>query len=102
MYKAIKGALSPAVWAAGTLVSPIVAPLATGAAAGMVASENHGKIATVAAGTAGTVGGTILGTLGAPVIGAACAHVFVHGLDELSDQSDDEQDPESFIKYINA
>ena len=36
------------------------------------------------------VGGAAVGLLGSPVIGGAIAHGFVHGIDTLSDQSDDE------------
>ena len=90
IHKGIKAVLSPAVWAAGTVASPILTPIATGAAAGMIGNEASGKKAAVAAGTAGTVGGAALGIVGAPLIGAGMAHAFVHGTDFLSDQSDDE------------
>ena len=90
IHKAIKAALSPAVWALGTAGSPIITPIASGAAAGMVGNKASGKKVAVAAGTAGTVGGAAVGLIGAPLIGAGLAHVFVHGIDGLSDQSDDE------------
>ena len=90
IHKGIKAVLSPAVWALGTVTSPILTPIGVGVAAGMIANEEMGKTAAVAAGTAGTVGGAALGIVGAPLIGAAYAHAFVHGTDELSDQSDDE------------
>ena len=90
IHKAIKAALAPAVWAVGTAASPIITPIASGAVAGMVGNEASGKKAAVAAGTAGTVGGAAVGLIGAPLIGAGFAHVFVHGADDLSDQSDDE------------
>ena len=78
------------VWALGTAASPIITPLSTGVAAGMVGNEASGKKAAVVAGTAGTVGGAALGIVGAPFVGAGFAHAFVHGVDPLSDQSDDE------------
>ena len=90
IHKAIKAALSPVVWAAGTAASPFVASVASGVAAGAVGKVKSGNTAAVAAGTAGTVSGAVLGTLGAPLVGAGMAHLFVHGLDTLSDQSDDE------------
>jgi len=93
IHKAIKAAFSPAVWTLGTVTSPITAPfiaIGGGVAAGMIGNEASGKAVAVAAGTAGTVGGLALGTVGAPLVGAAYAHAFVHGVDELSDQSDDE------------
>jgi len=93
IHKAIKAAFSPAVWTLGTVTSPFMAPfmaIGGGVVAGMVGNEESGKVAAVAAGTAGTVGGLALGTVGAPLLGAAYAHAFVHGVDGLSDQSDDE------------
>ena len=90
IHKGIKAALSPAVWALGTVASPILTPIGTGAIAGVIANEASGKKAAVAAGTAGTVGGVALGIVGAPLMGAGMAHGFVHGIDGLSDQSDDE------------
>ena len=91
IHKGIKALLSPAVWALGTVTSPILTPIGVGVAAGVVANEEtSNKAAVAAAGTAGTVGGAALGIVGAPFIGAAFAHAFVHGTDELSDQSDDD------------
>ena len=52
--------------------------------------KDKGKKAVVVAGTAGTIGGAAIGTVGAPLIGAALTHVFVNGLDRLSNQSDDD------------
>ena len=90
IHKGIKAALSPAMWALGTVASPILTPIGTGWLAGDIANEAVGKKAAVAAGTAGTVGGAALGIVGAPLVGAGFAHYFVHGIDDLSDQSDDE------------
>ena len=90
IHKGVKVALSPLAWVAGTLASPVITPITTGAVAGMIGSEASGKKAAVAAGTAGTVGGAVLGIVGAPLAGAGVAHMFVHGIDILSDQSDDE------------
>jgi len=93
IHKAIKAAFSPAVWTLGTVASPFAAPfiaIGTGVGAGILGNEAGGKAGAVAAGTAGTVGGIALGTVGAPVVGGICAHAFVHGMDELSDQSDNE------------
>ena len=90
IHKAIKAAFSPAVWALGTAGSPIIIPLVSGVAGGMAGNDMSGKKAAVAAGTACTVGGAAVGLLGAPFVGAGFAHAFVHGIDELSDQSDDE------------
>ena len=87
IHKGIKAVFSPAVWALGTVASPFLTPIATGALAGEVANEASGKKAAVAA---GTVGGAALGIVAAPFMGAGFAHAFVHGIDELSDQSDDE------------
>ena len=89
IHKPIKAAFSP-LWPLGTAGSPIITPLVSGAAAGMVGNKMSGKKATVAAGTAGIVGGATVGLLGAPFVGAGFAHSFVHGIDELSDQSTDE------------
>ena len=88
--KFIKGAASPMVFAAGTITAPILTTVTGGAACGLLGHEEGGKIGAVAAGTAGTLGGAAVGIIGAPVIGAATAHLFVHGLDLLSEQSDDE------------
>ena len=90
IHKAIKAAFAPAVWALGTAGAPIITPLVSGAAAGIVGKEKSGKKAAVAAGTAGVVGGAAVGLLGAPLVGAGFAHGFVHGIEILSDQSDDE------------
>ena len=89
-HKALKAALSPAVWVAATAGSPLITTMGLGAAAGIAANESSGKVAAVAAGTAGTVGGAAIGTIAAPLIGAGMTHMFVHGIDRLSDQSDDE------------
>lgn len=102
IHKVIKGVFSPFVWALGTVSAPIMGPLGGGIAGGMAGGRGRGKAAAAAGGVAGTAGGVVLGTVGAPLMGAACAHVFVHGMDELSDQSDDESDPESIVKYINS
>ena len=90
IHKGIKAAFSPVIWAVGTVASPVLTPIATGAVAGMLGNEASGKKAAVAAGTAGTVGGAALGIVGAPLVGAGMAYSFVHGIDDLSDQSDDE------------
>jgi len=90
IHKAIKASVSPAVWAIGTVTAPIVTPIEAGTAAGMAENKAGGKTAAVAAGTAGTVGGVAYGTVEAPLVGAARVHAFVHDVDELSDQSDDE------------
>ena len=90
IHKAVKAVLSPVVWAAGTVASPIITPITSGAVAGMIGKEGSGNKVAVAAGAAGTVGGTAVGILAAPLVGAGVAHMFVHGIDTLSDQSDDE------------
>jgi len=90
IHKAFKALVSPAVWVAATAGSPVLTTMGLGAAAGIAANESSGKVAAVAAGTAGTVGGAAIGTIAAPFIGAGMTHMFVHGIDELSDQSDDE------------
>ena len=90
IHKGIKAVFSPAVWALGTMASPFLTPIGTGVLAGEAANKASGKKTAVAAGTAGAVGGAALGIVGAPLMGAAFAHGFVHGVDELSDQSDDE------------
>ena len=105
IHKGIKAGLSPLVWAAGTVTSPLVsllmpviAPVGAAVAAGEAASEKTDKKAVVAAaGVAGAVGGVVggvayvpLGIVTAPMVGAVYAHMFVHGTDELSDQSDEE------------
>ena len=87
----IKAAFSPAIWALGTLTAPLSMSVETGVLAGKTISEDGGDEAFVAAATAGgAVGGAVLGTVAAPLIGGMMAHNFVHGMDELSDQSDDE------------
>ena len=90
IHKGIKAALSPAVWALGAVASPILTPIRAGVVAGKVGNQASGKAAAVAAGTAASIGGAALGIVGAPIVAAAYAHEFVHGTDELSDQSDDE------------
>ena len=78
------------VWAVDTIASPILTPVSTGVAAGKLGRKASGKKAAVAAGTAGTVGGATLGIVGAPLVGAGLAHAFVHCIDDVSDQSNDE------------
>ena len=90
IHKGIKAALSPAVWALGTVASPILTPIGAGVVAGRVGNQASGKAVAVAAGTAASVGGAALGIVGAPIVAAAYTHAFVHGIDQLSDQSDDE------------
>ena len=85
IHKGIKAALSPAVWALGTVALPLLTtvmitslalPIAAAVAAGQAANENTDKKAVVAvAGAAGAVGGVVsgvalvpLGVLTAPVI----------------------------------
>ena len=91
VHKAIKAALSPLVWAVGTVTSPLVMSLGAGAAAGKAVHETGGDEVDVTAGAGGgAVGGVALGIVVAPFVGGVWAHYFVHGMDELSDQSDDE------------
>ena len=97
IHKGIKAALSPAVWALSTVATPFLSlalPIGTAVVAGQAANEKtDNKAATAVAGAAGAVGGAALvplGVLTAPVAGALYAHYFVHGMDELSDQSDEE------------
>ena len=90
IHKGIKAVLSPIVWALGTATSPILTPIGGAGVAAIVAHEKVGTKSAVAAGTAGAIGGAALGIIGAPLMGAGYAHAFVHGIDELSDQSDDE------------
>ena len=40
----------------------------------------------------GGVGGAVVGTIGAPVVGGVAAHRFIHGSNDYSDQSDDDDD----------
>ena len=87
IHKGIKAAFAPVVWIVGTATAPIVMPIAAGMAAGEIRKEKSGRDAAVAA---GTIGGMVLGTVGAPLVGAAWGHAFVHGIDDESDQSDDE------------
>ena len=89
IHKAIKAALSPAVFLGATVSAPFLTTMGLGYAAGESAKDK-GKGATVVAGTAGTIGGAAIGTVGAPLIGAGLTHMFVHGIDRLSDQSDDD------------
>ena len=102
IHKAIKGAFSPVIWALGTVVAPLATPIGAGIAGGVIGNEASGKGAAVAGGVAGTAAGVVAGTVGAPLVGAAYAHYFVHGMDPLSDQSDDESDPDSIVKYIKV
>lgn len=91
LHIAVKPGLSPLVWAAGTITSPLTMSLGGRATAGIFVHEcglNKGGVAAAAAG--GVVGGAALGILAAPVVGGVIAHRFVHGVDILSDQSDDE------------
>ena len=93
IHKAVKAALSPLAWAAGTVITPLTAPFSVGLAAGMIAHESGGNNASIAAGAAGgVVGGAALGILAGPLAGAVWAYLFVNGADEffLSDHSDDE------------
>ena len=90
IHKGIKAALSPAVWLLGTATSPLLTPIGGAGAAALVAHDKVGTKSAIAAGAAGAVGGAALGIVGAPLMGAGYAHAFVHGIDELSDQSDDE------------
>ena len=85
IHKGIKAVISPAVWLLGTVTSPIAFAIVLGMT---VANKPTSSKATVAAATAA---GAVAGTLGSPVIvGTFCAHAFVHGIDTLSVQSDDE------------
>ena len=91
IHKAVKAAFSPFVWAVGTVTAPLTMSLGGGVQAGKIVRESGGnKGGVAAAATGGAVGGAALGIVTAPVVGAAYAHMFVHGIDELSDQSDDE------------
>lgn len=87
VHKAWKAALSPAVFVVATAGAPLLTTMGLGIAAGE-ATKDRGKGAAVVAGTAGTLGGVAIGTVGAPLIGAGLTHLFVHGIDKLSDQSD--------------
>ena len=90
IHKGIKAVLSPVVWALGTVTSPLLTPIGGAGVAALAAHDKAGPKSTVAAGAAGAVGGAALGIVGAPLVGAGYAHMFVHGIDQLSDQSDDE------------
>ena len=75
----------------GTVTSPLTMSVGGGEAAGIAVHEDGGNKGTVTtAATGGAVGGAALGIVAAPVVGGMFAHKFVHGMDELSDQSDDE------------
>ena len=76
IHKGIKAALSPVVWAVGTVASPVVMPLASGVATAVVVAdeETSNKKSVAAAGTALTVGATAVGIVGAPLFGAGMAH----------------------------
>ena len=87
MHKAIKAAFTPAVYLGATASAPLLTTFGLGFAAGQSAK---GKGAAVVAGTAGTIGGAAIGTVGAPLIGAGLTYMFYHGIDDLSDQSDDD------------
>ena len=86
IHKGIKAALSPAVWAAGTVASPFAVPIV----GGLLGKESGGKKGAVAGVAVGTVSGMTLGIAAAPVFGTGLACAFVQGIDCLSDQSDDE------------
>ena len=91
LHIAVKAGLSPLVWAAGTITSPLTMSLGGGAAAGIIVHESSGNKGGVTAAVAGgAVGGAALGIVAAPFVGSIMAHQFVHGIDILSDQSDDE------------
>ena len=83
IHKAIKAAAAPAVFLAATVGSPFFTTMGLGYTA-----KKHQKNTTtvVAAGA----GGAALGTIGAPLIGGVVTHLFVNGIDKLSDQSDDD------------
>ena len=83
IHKAIKAVFSPAVFLGATISSPVIGAVGLG----HDAKKANKSTATVAA--LGT-GGAVAGTLGAPLMGGMLTHLFVHGLDKLSDQSDDE------------
>ena len=83
IHKAIKAALSPAVFLGATASSPFLTTMGFSYGA---KKEEKGTATVVAAGA----GGAAIGTLGAPLIGGALTHMFVHGIDKLSDQSDGE------------
>ena len=93
IHKGIKAAFSPLVWAFGTVTAPFSASVGAGGLVYVGKTMNDGgsnKVTLTAGTAAGAVGGTVIGTLTAPVVGGAMAHYFVHGMDALSDQSDDE------------
>ena len=91
MHKKIKAAISPVIWAFGTVTAPFSTAVKAGGLAGKSINKGGSNKTTVAAGTAGgAVGGLVAGSVGAPVVGAVMAHYFVNGMDALSDQSDDE------------
>ena len=90
IHKGIKALISPAVWALGTVASPIMMPIGLAMFGVETGNQLSGEKTAVALGVVGVVYGTIGGIVGAPMGGVACAHMFVHGIDELSDQSDDE------------
>ena len=88
----IKAAVSPFVWAFATATAPFSTAVGVGAYAGRstVNEDGDNKANVTAAAAGGAVGGVLLGAVGAPVFGGLVTHYFVHGMDELSDQSDDE------------
>ena len=86
IHKGIKAALSPLVWAGCTLTAPVSLGVLYGKR--MANRPSSSKIAVVAGTVAGVISGAVYpGLLG----GTLCAHAFVHGIDRLSDQSDDEE-----------
>ena len=117
--KATKALLSPLVFTGATLASPFAGivggAVLGGAAGGMVGGKTGGMIydksdttagkgAGIGVGVAtgvgagavgaavGGVGGAVVGTVGAPVVGGVAAHRFIHGSNDYSDQSDDDDD----------
>ena len=93
IHKGIKAAFSPLVWALGTVTAPLSASVGVGGLVYVGKTMNDGgsnKVTLTAGAAAGAVGGAVIGAIAAPLVGGAMAHYFVHGMDALSDQSDDE------------
>ena len=82
-HKALKVLASPGVFAEATAGSPFFVAMGLGHDAVI---NQKGTATVVAAGA----GGAVAGTLGAPLVGGVMTHLFVHGIDIESDQSDNE------------
>ena len=110
--KAAVAALTPLVFAGGTIAAPFVGAVGGGVAGGVVGGATGVVVAEgidnkagaaaagigtgvplgVAGGVVGTVGGGVLGTVGAPVVGGLLAKKFVDHGDSYSSQSSEDDD----------